>query len=455
MELIIEIMTHLDRVGVECLVDLLDRPLPGVVQYVIGPYYMLSSELSNWIERVHLDKLNDSKPICMISLVDFIGIDYLGPSDISEMIRKLPCSINLVTLREVTSSYLRAVINKGHESWMVDQIAQLTDDLSYQSKLEVMESEDVLLYHSDIDLRKISFKNIKTLEFQNCGVKDGTSVDMKGVDDLWLVQCTEQLKNCIDLEACDVKAFHVQYLDSRFVLRDRTINTKKFRCMGYFDIQRIIFGGRCMVISSLGNQNSVRDVIGPKLHYLRIWFRKRVPPVINLNAPMLYRVEYFSTIEPPVVDRKEYLNEYTDEECLYLQQTTKLKLAHFLAPLYRIDLHNLTLLDISLSMDISPVERVFPALKTLVIQLYGEANHAPEIKADNLESLEIKTRAQFNVYSIEGTIGCYPKMKRFRFSNGPWSLITRIQVLLMIFILKWFTSRNFKTECGRLERDDL
>jgi hypothetical protein len=38
----------------------------------------------------------------------------------------------------------------------------------------------------------------------------------------------------------------------------------------------------------------------------------------------------------------------------------------------------------------------------LVIQLYEEANHVPEIK----------TRPQFDVYSIEGTIDRYPKMKR-------------------------------------------
>jgi hypothetical protein len=286
----------------------------------------------------------------------------MEPSDISEMTSKLCSSINLVTLREVTSSYLRRMINMGQSSRMVDQIAQLTDELPYQSKLEVMESEDVLMYHSDIDLRKISFKNIKTLEFQNCGVKDGTTLDVKLIDDLWLVQCTEQFKNCINLELCDVKTFHVQYFYSRFALKDSTINTEKFRCMGYFDLQRICFGGKHMVISSPGNHNKIRDLVGPKLQHLRIWFRERVPSIINLNTPILYRVEYFSTIEPPVDDLKQHLYEYTDEELLYLQQTTELKLAHFLAPLYRIGLHNLKLLDISLSGDILLVERMFPAL---------------------------------------------------------------------------------------------
>jgi hypothetical protein len=454
MEIIIEIMTYLDRMGAASLVHLLDRPLPGVVRYVVGSIYLLSSELNSLIETVQLDDLGDSRPACMINLVDLRGIDYLEPSDISEITSKLSGSINLVTLRGVRSNYLRRMINMGHGSRMVDQIAQLTDELPYQSKLEVMESENVLMYHCDIDLRKISFKNIRTLEFQNCGVKDGKTLDMKGIDDLWLVQCTEQLKNCINLEVCDVKTFHVQYFFSRFTLRDRTINTEKFRCMGYFDLQRIFFGGSQMVVSSLGNRNSVRDVFSPELHYLRIWFRERVPPMINFKAPMLYSVEYFSTVEPPVVDLEEYLNEYTDEECLYLQQTTELKLAHFLAPLYKIDLLNLTLLDVSLSMDIPPVERVFPALKTLVIQLYGEANRVPEIKADNLESLEIRTRTQFDAYSLADTIDHYPMMKRFSFANGPWWLITRIQVILTIYILKWYTSRSFKTECGRLERDD-
>jgi hypothetical protein len=45
----------------------------------------------------------------------------------------------------------------------------------------------------------------------------------------------------------------------------------------------------------------------------RIWFRKRVPPIINFKAPILYSVEYFSTIEPPVTDIRNYLYEYTDE----------------------------------------------------------------------------------------------------------------------------------------------
>jgi hypothetical protein len=42
MELIIEIMTHFDRVGLESLIALLNIPLPGMVQYVMEPYFKKS-----------------------------------------------------------------------------------------------------------------------------------------------------------------------------------------------------------------------------------------------------------------------------------------------------------------------------------------------------------------------------------------------------------------------------
>jgi hypothetical protein len=73
MELVIEIMTYLDYLGLESLVDLLDRPLPGVVQYVVGPLYLSSLKLNRLIETVQLDELGDFKPACMISLINFWG----------------------------------------------------------------------------------------------------------------------------------------------------------------------------------------------------------------------------------------------------------------------------------------------------------------------------------------------------------------------------------------------
>jgi hypothetical protein len=179
---------------------------------------------------------------------------------------------------------------------------------------------------------------------------------------------------------------------------------------------------------------NIRGLDAPNLHELRIVFLIEPPPKINLNAPLLRKVqwEYYGTSSG-----FENVRKYKEEELQFLQQIRELDLMHFYEPLYRIDLHRLTKLSLECHQPLTDLERVFPSLMELVVVLSHGAECAPLLKADNLQSLKIRTHVDFRVDSLIPTVLHYPKLQTLSFENCVWCFLTRTRVQIILYWMNW------------------
>jgi hypothetical protein len=439
MELIIEIMTHLDRVGLESFLDVLDIPLPGVVQYAPGPN-VVSPREHKGVRSMSLSDLDQHPSI--INIVNIVGIESMSDTLISEMCKALSKSINHITISQAEESLFRSDAREGEGN----KIFTLINSLPNSSRVVVRDSKFVGLNDGSIDLSRISFKNIENLQLQKCAFRGGAELEIENVGALWLMDFSNEMINSIDLEGGNMNAFYVW--GDAVKLENRTINTEEFRGRGGLHLQNVKFTGTCAIFSSASDLSlSIKGFDAPNLYELCILFREESPPRLNLNAPLLHRVKWslFGTIFGTANVRQ-----YHEEDFIFLREIRELKLSAFFEPLHKIDLHRLTKLCLECSRNVTDVERVFPCLKELVVTLFNYVDSVPVIKAESLESLEITVGRKFEVDSIIRTIRRYPKLHVFSFKNCGCSFVTRRRVQMLIYWMKWRTPCNLKVvRCGK------
>jgi hypothetical protein len=440
LELIIEIMTHLDRMGLESLMDLLDIPLPGVLQYASVPHDIFPGR-NRAMRPLSLADLAQS--YSRIKIVDIVGMKSMNDIKVSEMCKALSRSISHITISRIQGSLLDAWNGKRNK------ILKLINSLPDSSKVIIKDSRFVGLNDDNIDLRRTSFKNIRHLCIQRCGITGGPELEIENIGALCLKEFSNELIESIDMEGRNIRSFYL--LDTAVKLENRTINTQEFRSTGGLDLQNVKFTGTSASFESMRLDVSlnIRGLEAPNLCELKIVFWQNAPTEINLNAPLLHKVRwhcygtYFGLQD---------VRKYEEGELLFLQQLRELELMYFYEPLYRVDLHRLTKLSLECHQSLTNLERVFPSLKELVISLRRRAECAPLLKADNLENLKISTGVNFRVDSIIPTVIHYPKLKAFSFENCGWCFLTRKRVQILLYWMKWQALCELKViRCGASE----
>jgi hypothetical protein len=439
-ELIIEIMTLLDRVGLESFSGLLHITLAGVVQYSCSPN-MISPREPKGMRSMSVFDLRQTRSL--INIVDIVGMELLNDTLISEMSKGLSKSINHITISQIEMSPFHYELIESKRN----RIFTLINSLPDSSQIVIRDSEFVGLNDGNIDLGRISFKNIEYLKIQRCNFKGGTELAIANVGDLELMDYSNEKIDSIDLEGGNINAFYAW--GAAVKLENRTINTQEFGIFGGLDLQNVKFTGKCASFSSAFGDFplNIKGLDAPNLTELSISFREESPPRIELNAPMLHRVEWSGF---GIVFDAANVREYEEEDFIFLREIKELKLIHFFEPLHKIDLHRLTKLSLECNPKATDVKTVFPSLKELVVSLSSCPERVPLIKAENLESLEIIVERQFKIDFIIPTIRRYPKLEVFSFKNCACSFLTRRRVEIMIYWMRWRTPCNLKeVRCGK------
>jgi hypothetical protein len=215
-ELIIKIMTHLDPVGLESFSELVYIPLSGVVQYGYGPNVVAPREPKG-MRSLSLSDLNHNR--CSINIVDIVGMDLLNDTLISEMCEALSESINHISISQIgMSPFHYEFINDKR-----NRIFTLINSLPDSSQIVIRDSEFVGLNDGNINLGRISFKNIKLLKIQRCGFKGGNELEIDNIGRLWLMDYSNDMIESIDLEGGDMNVFYAS--GAVLKLENRTIKT--------------------------------------------------------------------------------------------------------------------------------------------------------------------------------------------------------------------------------------
>jgi hypothetical protein len=441
-ELIIEIMTHLDRVGLESFSELVHIPLTGVVQYAYGPN-VISPREPKGMRSMSLSDLSDSRSI--INIVDIVGMELLNDTLISEMCKALSESINHITISQIEMSPFHYEFINGKRNRVFTLINSLPDT----SKIVIRDSEFVGLNDGNIDLGRISFRNIEYLKIQRCGFKGGKDLQIEKIGDLELMDYADEMIDDIDLEGGNMDAFHAW--GDAVKLENRAINTQEFGCAGGLDLQNVKFMGSCANFSSASRNLSfsIKGFDAPNLNELKLAIgdKESLPPM-NFNAPLLDKVTW-SYYHPAAGDTRNVL-QYREQDFIFLRDIRELELGYFFQLLHKIDLHRLTKLCLRCDREAIDVGREFPSLKELVVFLSFCPERVPLIKAENLESLEITVGRRFQLDSIIPTIRRYPKLEIFSFRNCGCSFLTRRKVEIMIYWMRWRTPCNLKeVRCGK------
>jgi hypothetical protein len=105
-----------------------------------------------------------------------------------------------------------------------NRIFTLINSLPDSSQIFIRDSEVVGLNGCNIDLGRISFKNIEYLKIQRCGFKGGTELEIENIDDFELMDFSNEMIDNIDLEGGNMNALHAR--GAAVKSENRTINAQ-------------------------------------------------------------------------------------------------------------------------------------------------------------------------------------------------------------------------------------
>jgi hypothetical protein len=436
MELIIKVMMHLDFIGLESLAHVLNRPLTGLIQIVLEPEWWPYPEChSTAMKNVLLEDLKHSQHKSLINLVDIQELEEREYSEITEIARLLSGSINHISL----SRFFGTTFEDYHQG-LEDRILKLVNLLP-NSQFILEDSTYVLLHKSDIDLGRMIFLDITYLSFVDCGVEKGEELDIWDIGTLHLENCTNELVECIPLDSDEIQTLYICYLEHPLILEHKTINIEKMVCTGGLFFARSTFAGSEMELRVLHRTFHIDDIYAPNLNSLILVLKDIYPSISNLHAP---NIKSLSILVPGKQIFRIRL--FAREHFISFQNISELTLTNFRAPLYLIDFHNLKRLNLTISFDIPPNQRVFPVLEILEINLTDTAYCVPFIKADNLKSLTIRSNTMFLLLSIIPTLCLYDRLTEFSFINNSWWLGAGIVVKTLAFVTRAWLNHRPKSE---------
>jgi hypothetical protein len=163
-----------------------------------------------------------------INIIDIVGMKPMNDTKVLEMCKALSGSINHIGISQIEGSLGDTL--KGKKNTILKLINSFPDS----SKVIIKDSGFVGLNDDNIDLRRISFKNIRQLYIRRCGLKGGTELVIENIGVLFLSEFSNELIESIDLEAGNIKSYYLR--DTAVKLANRTINTQTFFSTGGLDL---------------------------------------------------------------------------------------------------------------------------------------------------------------------------------------------------------------------------
>jgi hypothetical protein len=401
----------MDGESLERLCTVMDVDLSGVVQYVVDVSMGKEPGRTKIVRELAHLKNNHS----MINLVYISSFESLN---VDEALSLLSHSINhvYITGLEITS--------EDQYQDLKQQLTKFLNNSSLHTMVTICDCIGVIIQDVKIDPSRLKFKNLRSLELENCCLvkPDATFLELHAVERLSLVDCTSNLLKTIDftwgrpkfIRLCQMRTSGL--FDEDMVMRAKHIDVQCLDVEQVRGVEELIFEGFFLnLLMAQGEQKKIiSNIRAPRLRSLDIICTGSIPSIKRLYAPMLNGVIIKE-------GRELLLNDSIEPtEWIFLSDIRLLKLCYVTVHLYHLRFAKLEKLIMYIGENIRDVPNDFPMLKTLWINLAAGADRAPKIRADKLLHLRIyyRSNVQFDASSLIPTLAQYPRLDQFVLDQG-------------------------------------
>jgi hypothetical protein len=284
--------------------------------------------------------------------------------------------------------------------------------MNQRTSILIKDSGYVGLKHLEFDVSRVSFKNVRTLEFEECTAQGKSLMRCLNIDKIRLWDCSAFMEDSIDYECHSINDLIVKERRKKR-LKNRIINIQRVEIGPLYEANSITFNGKHLRISMCDCDDSRSQIIGlyaPRLYSLEIKFSGSLPKIDKVFVPMLKKVE-INQYEMP-----DHIYDFCDSDYFILESIEKLTIYSRTDLLFRANLNNLKELYTNISESHPDMHFRFPFLRCLQLSLFKTT--VPVIKADDLECLTIEAfNSEFEASTLTRSLKQYLKLTRFSFIN--------------------------------------
>jgi hypothetical protein len=400
LELQVHLMTFLDVESLECFITILDIDLAGIVQDV----------LENGVETKHERRTVTLRQFDNGANNSIINIVYVDGTCISELNRTITLHKPSRSINHIIITYFD---NSGeYEIQDSTFLGEFIRSMNQRTSILIKDSIYVGLKRLEFDVSRISFKNVRTLEFEDCTAQEKSLMRCTDIDKIRLWNCSVFMEDSIDYDCRSINDLIVNK-KRKLSLENRIINIPRVEIGTLSEANGITFNGKHLTFSMCDCDDSRSQIVGlyaPRLHSLKIKISGSLPKINDIFVPMLKKVE-IDQYEMP-----DHIYEFSASEYSMLDSIEKLTIYSRTDLLFRANLSNLRELYTNVSESHPDIELSFPFLRCLQLILFK--TEIPVIRADNLECFTIECfNSEFEANTLTRSFKLYPKLTRFSFIN--------------------------------------
>jgi hypothetical protein len=400
LELQVYLMTFLDVEALECFITLLDIDLAGIVQDVLDD----GVETKHERQTVTLRQFDNDASKSVINIVYVEGA-YIGGLNRTITLHKPSRSVNHIVITNFDNL-------REYERHSYTFLREFIRSMNQGTSILIKDSGYVGLKHLEFDVSRVSFKNVRTLEFRECTARGKSLMRCTDIDKIRLWDCSAFTEDSIDYECHSIHDLVVNE-QRKLSLQNKIINIERVDIGPLSEANRITFNGKHLTLSMVDCYDSRSQIIAlyaPRLHSLHIKISGSLPKIKDIFVPMLKKVE-IDQYEMP-----DHIYDFCDSDYSVLEPIEKLTIYSRTDLLFRANLNNLRELYANVSKSHPDMHLRFPFLRCLQIALFK--TKVPLIKADDLECLTIEcVNSEFETDTLTRSLKLYPKLTRLSFIN--------------------------------------
>jgi hypothetical protein len=400
LELQVHLMNFLDVEALECFITLLDIDLTGVVQDV----------LDNGVEAKHERQTVTLRQFDKGTSKSMINIVYMEGTYMSELNRTITLHKPSRSINHIVITYFDNLRECELQNYTF--LGEFIRSMNQRTSILIKDSKYVGLKRLELDVSRISFKNVRTLEFEECTAQGKSLMRCTNIDKIRLWDCSAFIEDSIDYECNSINDLIVDE-KRKLSLKNRRINIPRVEIGRLSNANNIKFNGKQLTFSMCDCDDSRSQIIGlyaPTLHSLKVKISGSLPEIHDCFVPMLKKVE-IDQYEMP-----EHIYEFCESEYSMLEPIEKLTIYSRTDLLFRINLNNLRELYTNVSESHPNMQLRFPFLRCLQLTLFK--TEVPVIRADDLECFTIECiNSEFEASTLTQSMKLYPKLTRFSFIN--------------------------------------
>jgi hypothetical protein len=400
LELQVHLMTFLDVEALEFFITLLDIDLAGVVQDV----------LDNGVETKHERQTVTLRQFDNGARKSMINIVYMEGEYISELNRTIALHQPSRSINHIVITYFDNL--REYELQNYTFLGEFIRSMNQRTSILIKDSKYVGLKRLEFDVSRISFKNVRTLEFRECTSQGKSLMWCTNIDKIRLWDCSAFIEDSIDYECQSINDLIVNER-RKLSLKNRRITIPRVEIGQLSEATGITFNGKQLTFSMCDCDGSRSRIIGlyaPRLSSLKIKISGSLPKISDFFVPMLKKVE---------IDQYEMLEpayQFRESDYLILEPIEKLTIYSRTDLLFKANLNNLRELYTNVSNSHPEKLLQLPFLRCLQLTLYKAK--IPAIKADDLECFTIEClNSEFDKSTLTQSLKLYPKLTRFSFIN--------------------------------------